>query len=118
MTTAAKFAGLATLATVFLAMVAGIAFNRAAFSRAGTRCLAEDIIHDVEGFWIHVAMVVLAAHIAAFAAKMELVANLMLSSPAVIRFPDVLGRHRKVAVDAVTILIDGNKFFRLGILRR
>lgn len=111
MTAFTELAALTTSATVSLAVVSCIAFNRAALSRAGAGCLAKDIKHDVEDSGVHVAMVVLAAHVAAFAAQMIFVANLMLSSSASICFPDIPLRHRKVAIDAVTIFIDSNKFF-------
>lgn len=109
MTALAELAGSATSAPVFLAMMARIAFNRAAFASAGAGGLAEDIVHDIDDCRLHIAMVEFAAHIAAFATQVILVADLMLFCSAVVFIPDILWRQREVGVDALSVFIDSDK---------
>lgn len=89
----AELARSATPALILLAVMARIAFNRAALALARAGSLAEDIIHNAEDSGLHIAMVVRAAHVPAFAAKMVLVADLVMSGPAVIFIVDV---HRRM----------------------
>lgn len=115
---AVEFARLGALAAILLAQMAQIAFQGPAAARPRARMLPHDIPHHMDNARVHLRMVILAAEIAAFAAELVLVADLVAAGPAGIRIPCFWGGHGAIGIKAFVVFVNRDKVLRFRVYSR
>jgi len=101
-----KATRLATRAPRFLTHMTEIAFAKPAVGSTRTYMLPHDIPHDLDQTVIDVTVVKLTAQVAAFAAQVVLVAELVLFGSAGVCVPFFVCWLRDGSVDALSVFVD------------